>query len=257
MLEEVTSFEVRSFAMDGEESDGSGSDLTKGVRAAGFARAAKAAAEKAKKDARSARMHAAKAAKGDAVREAARVRSAEFTLSGIDMTPEDMQGAAHCPHAALNLLWHNTGLGGWHPLFELKHSKLTEEQHLEEVELAQAALRRERQQTADAQMGIGQRYVGVVNEYRPIYVCACCGERNYESVGNFSLLSMEDLEPLRYTDSARDVERWARIERAHARVEAESGVAYSCMFNFWRPQGHLVKPGDPAVPLRACRKRHT
>ena len=88
------------------------------------------------------------------------MRSAEFTLSGIDMTPEDMQGAAHCPHAALNLLWHNTGLGGWHPLFELKHSKLTEEQHQEEIELAQAALRRERQQTADAQMGIGQRYVG-------------------------------------------------------------------------------------------------
>ena len=69
--------------------------------------------------------------------------------------------------------------------------------------------------------------MGRVNETRIFYVCACCGERNDEGVGQYQLFTQERLEPLRYTGSAEDVERWARIERAHALVDGPR--VWSCL----------------------------
>ena len=149
----------------------------------------------------------------------------------IDMpAPSDFSRASRDPIAALHLLHYNTGLAGNEALaalHELKYCNLTAEQRAEETQAARAALDREREDSEKAQDGIRKAYVGRVNETRIFYVCACCGERNDEGVGQYQLFTQERLEPLRYTGSAEDVERWGRIERAHALVDGPR--VWSCL----------------------------
>jgi hypothetical protein len=147
----------------------------------------------------------------------------------IDMpAPSDFSRASRDPIVALHLLHYNTGLAGNKALAALHDLKYyTSEQRAEEMQAARAAPDKEREDSEKAQDGIRKAYVWRVNEKRIFYVCACCGERNDEGVGQYQLFTQEWLEPLRYTGSAEDVERWGRIERAHAPVDGPR--VWSCL----------------------------
>ena len=101
------------------------------------------------------------------------------------------------------------------------------------IEAAKDELNAEAEQTREAQPGILAAYRKAMSAERIIYVCACCGLRNFSVTGEFREMSLDRLEPLRYTASKEDTERWERITRAHALTETESGKPYSCVFNYY------------------------
>ena len=145
------------------------------------------------------------------------------------------RNAAQDEFDALHLLWHNTGLGGQRALFELHHCNNTPAQRNELIGLVKQAMERETEKKKAAQAGIAQRYREHNNDQQRLYVCACCGERNKEDTGNYTRVPLSAMEALRFNGSNKDVLRWRRIEAAHAVTEAESGLPYSCVFNFWPP----------------------
>jgi len=241
---EKTNLSKGDLAQMGRDSQAAARAAASAQRAAASARAAdarrEATAEKARKNAEAAAEEARKKAEAPALatrekaKDAAQERLQRINDGDlqaridagdlmIDMpAPSDFSRGSHDPIAALHLLHYNTGLAGNEALaalHELKYCNLTDEQRAEETQAARAALDREREDSEKAQDGIRKAYVGRVNEARIFYVCACCGERNDEGVGQYQLFTQERLEPLRYTGSAEDVERWGRIERAHALVD--------------------------------------
>jgi len=145
------------------------------------------------------------------------------------------RNAAQDEFDALHLLWHNTGLGGQRALFELHHCKNTDDERNKLIELVKDEMKRETEKKKAAQAGIAQRYREHNNDQQRLYVCACCGERNKEDTGNYTRVPLSAMEALRFNGSNKDVLRWRRIEAAHAVTEVESGLPYSCVFNFWPP----------------------
>ena len=54
-----------------------------------------------------------------------------------------------------------------------------------------------------------KEYEEASSENRLLYVCACCGERNFKTTGEYRLVSIAQLEPLRYNAGiASDMARW-------------------------------------------------
>ena len=159
---------------------------------------------------------------------------------------ERAKNAAQDEFDALHLLWHNTGLGGQRALFELHHCHNTLTPHEREALIAKVKLevKEETKKKKAAQPGIAQRYREHNNDQQRLYVCACCGERNKEDTGNYTKVPLEAMEALRFNGSNKDVLRWRRIEAAHAETEAESGLPYSCVFNYWPP----TQPGVALAP---------
>jgi len=140
----------------------------------------------------------------------------------------DMANASRDPYAAVNLLAACSGLGGNDPLFELKYCDLTAPQRAEQIKLANELLANNTKEIKDAQPRILKDYREASSEEQLSFVCACHGEKNFKEIGEYRLLSLAEMECLRYSaGSASDVERWGRITRAHTRVEEESGKPYS------------------------------
>jgi hypothetical protein len=150
----------------------------------------------------------------------------------------DMANASRDPYAAVNLLAACSGLGGNDPLFELKYCNLTAPQRAEQIKLANELLANNTKEIKDAQPRILKDYREASSEEQLSYVCACHGEKNFKEIGEYRLLSLAEMECLRYSaGSASDVERWGRITRAHTRVEEESGRPYSMVFNYMPQRG--------------------
>ena len=151
------------------------------------------------------------------------------------------RNAAHDEFDALHLLWNNTGLGAQRALFELHHCDNTPEQREALIKLVKDEVEAETATKKAAQPGVKQRYREHNNDQQRLYVCACCGERNKEDTGNYTKVPLEAMEALRFNGSNKDVLRWRRIEAAHAMIEEESGLPYSCVFN-------CSQPGVPLAP---------
>jgi hypothetical protein len=149
--------------------------------------------------------------------------------------PMDMENASRDALAALHLNQYNTGLGNNRALHDLHYCELTGNERVEQIKKAEIELAAEAKETAAEQIKIGETYRQAINAERIIYACACCGLLNFSTTGEFRRMSLERLEPLRYTGSAADTERWARITHAHAHTEAESGKRYDCVFNYYPP----------------------
>ena len=133
--------------------------------------------------------------------------------------PSDMANASRDALAALLLNQHNTGLGNNDALFELRYCSLSPAQRVAMIDAAKEELAAEAKATAEAQPDIGVAYRKAINPKRTLYACACCGLLNFESTGDFRRMSLDRLEPLRYTSSVEDMARWERITRAHALTE--------------------------------------
>ena len=211
---------------------------------------ARAAAEAA---ARAAAEEAAMLAACDAVEAAAEARAAAPPPEQLmlDAPPpwlanEHAKNAAQDEFDALHLLWHNTGLGTQRALFELHHCHNTLEPDEREalIKKVKREVEAETVKKKAAQAGVAQRYREHNNDQQRLYVCACCGERNKEDTGNYTKVPLEAMEALRFNGSNKDVLRWRRIEAAHAETEAESGLPYSCVFNYWPP----TQPGVALAP---------
>ena len=157
---------------------------------------------------------------------------------------ERAKNAAQDEFDALHLLWHNTGLGTQRALFELHHCDNTPEQREALIIEVKREVEAETATKKAAQAGVKQRYREHNNDQQRLYVCACCGERNKEDTGNYTKVPLEAMEALRFSGSNKDVLRWRRIEAAHAETEAESGLPYSCVFNYWPP----TQPGVALAP---------
>jgi len=207
-----------------------GGKATAAKRATNQARSAAAAAasvrkrEGAKAEARAERIKA-----GDLN---ARFTHGDHMLDTVPL-PSDMENASRDALAALHLNQSCTGLGENPALFELRYCDLTPDQRDEMIIAAKEELKAEAKETKDAQPGILAAYRKAMSAERIIYVCACCGLRNFSVTGEFREMSLDRLEPLRYTASKEDTERWERITRAHALTETESGKPYSCVFNYY------------------------
>ena len=220
--------------------------------AAAAQRVAASAAAKAKLDAaRAAAEEAAMLAACDAVEAAAAARAAAPPPEQLmlDAPPpwlanEHAKNAAQDEFDALHLLWHNTGLGTQRALFELHHCDNTPEQREALIKKVKREVEAETEKKEAAQAGVKQRYREHNNDQQRLYVCACCGERNKEDTGNYTKVPLEAMEALRFNGSNKDVLRWRRIEAAHAETEAESGLPYSCVFNYWPP----TQPGVALAP---------
>ena len=157
---------------------------------------------------------------------------------------EHAKNAAQDEFDALHLLWHNTGLGTQRALFELHHCDNTPEQREALINRVKDEVKKETKKKETSQAGVKQRYREHNNDQQRLYVCACCGERNKEDTGNYTKVPLEAMEALRFNGSNKDVLRWRRIEAAHAETEAESGLPYSCVFNYWPP----TQPGVALAP---------
>ena len=157
---------------------------------------------------------------------------------------EHAKNAAQDEFDALHLLWHNTGLGTQRALFELHHCDNTPEQREALIKKVKREVEAETATKKAAQAGVKQRYREHNNDQQRLYVCACCGERNKEDTGNYTRVPLSAMEALRFNGSNKDVLRWRRIEAAHAETEAESGLPYSCVFNYWPP----TQPGVALAP---------
>ena len=188
------------------------------------AKAEREAAATAKAEARAARIKA-----GDLN---ARFANKDHMLDTMPL-PSDMENASRDALAALHLNQSCTGLGENDALFELRYCDLTPDQRDKMIIAAKEELKAEAKETKDAQPGILAAYRKAMSAERIIYVCACCGLRNFSVTGEFREMSLDRLEPLRYTASKEDTERWERITRAHALTETESGKPYSCVFNYY------------------------
>ena len=231
-----------------------GGKATAAKRAARLASCAGAAAasvrkrEGAKAEARAERIKA-----GDLN---ARFTHGDHMLDTVPL-PSDMENASRDALAALHLNQSCTGLGENDALFELRYCDLNPDQRKEMIEAAKDELNAEAEHTRDAQPGILAAYRKAMSAERIIYVCACCGLRNFSVTGEFREMSLDRLEPLRYTASKEDTERWERITRAHALTETESGKPYSCVFNYYiyilrvRVTWAAGRPGPPPEPPRA------
>jgi hypothetical protein len=231
--------------------------VTKAAKKAAAAaqRVAARAAAKAKLDAeeaaRAAAEEAAMLAACAAVEAAAEARAAAPPPEQLmlDAPPpwlanEHAKNAAQDEFDALHLLWHNTGLGTQRALFELHHCDNTPEQREALIVVVKSDVEAETATKKAAQAGVKQRYREHNNDQQRLYVCACCGERNKEDTGNYTKVPLEAMEALRFNGSNKDVLRWRRIEAAHAETEAESGLPYSCVFNYWPP----TQPGVALAP---------
>jgi hypothetical protein len=174
----------------------------------------------------------------------------------LDTPPErmDMENASRDALAALHLNQYNTGLGNNRALHDLYYSELTGDERAEQIEKAKSELAEEAKVTAAAQVTIGASYRQAINAERIIYACACCGLLNFSTTGEFRRMSLGSLEPLRYTGSAADTERWARITHAHALTEAESGKRYDCVFNYYPPMAPPMAPHAALPPIDSLRK---
>jgi len=225
------------------------------------AKAEREAAAKAKAEARAARIKA-----GDLD---ARFTHGDHMLDTVPL-PSDLQNASRDALAALHLNQSCTGLGENDALFELRYCDLNPDQRKEMIEAAKDELNAEAEHTRDAQPGILAAYRKAMSAERIIYVCACCGLRNFSVTGEFREMSLDRLEPLRYTASKEDTERWERITRAHSLTEAESGKPYSCVFNYYiyilrggqvscwlsrRGRGEARPPEPPGVSPADARHR--
>jgi hypothetical protein len=169
----------------------------------------------------------------------------------LDTPPEpmDKENASRDALAALHLNQYNTGLGNNRALHDLYYCELTGDEREEQIKKAESELAAEAQETADLQVEIGANYRKAINAERIIYACACCGLLNFSATGEFRRMSLESLEPLRYTGSAADTERWARITHAHALTEAESGKRYDCVFNYYPPMAPPMAPHAALPPI--------
>ena len=223
--------------------------------AAAAQRVAARAAAKAKLDAEEAARAAAEEAAMLAACEAAEAAAAARAAAPppeqlmLDAPPpwlanEHAKNAAQDEFDALHLLWHNTGLGTQRALFELHHCDNTPEQREALIKEVKREVEAETATKKAAQAGVKQRYREHNNDQQRLYVCACCGERNKEDTGNYTKVPLEAMEALRFNGSNKDVLRWRRIEAAHAETEAESGLPYSCVFNYWPP----TQPGVALAP---------
>jgi hypothetical protein len=152
-----------------------------------------------------------------------------YSFKSLDECKDgDMANASRDPYAAVNLLAACSGLGGNDPLFELKYCDLTAPQRAEQIKLANELLVNNTKEIKDALPRILKDFREANSEEQLSYVCACHGEKNFKEIGEYRLLSLAEMECLRYSaGSASDVERWERITRAHTRVEEESGKPYS------------------------------
>ena len=233
---------------------GGGNKAASGAKG-GNKRVAKAASRAAKVAAASAAAKAAREAAEHAACEAAEAAAAARAAAPppeqlmLDAPPpwlanEHAKNAAQDEFDALHLLWHNTGLGTQRALFELHHCDNTPEQREALIKVVKDEVEAETKTKKAAQPGIAQRYREHNNDQQRLYVCACCGERNKEDTGNYTKVPLEAMEALRFNGSNKDVLRWRRIEAAHAETEAESGLPYSCVFNYWPP----TQPGVALAP---------
>ena len=84
-------------------------------------------------------------------------------------------------------------------------------------------MKAEAKETKDAQPGILAAYRKAMSAERIIYVCACCGLRNFSVTGEFREMSLDRLEPLRYTAVKRTLSAGTRLGAHHARALAHRG----------------------------------
>jgi len=201
------------------------------------AKAASAAAEYNQlSEARAAAQRKREAEKKAKAETEAKAEDAKPNIKMKECLDSHMADASRDPFAALNLLHTNTGLAdnAWDPLFELKYCYLTPAQREEEIKLANASLRGEAAAILKEQPRVLRDYREASSEERIIYVCASCGEGNFKEIREYRLVSLAQLEPLRYSEGIAGVmARWERISRAHAKVEVESGKPYSAVFNYF------------------------